>query len=138
MIDQPGRFLNRNDPSPEPQKFEALGNVGSEHFIGLETFPNPGVRHVTMTSDEFTAVCPVTGQPDLYEIAIAYFPEDKCIESKSLKLFLGQFRNVGGFCEDLAVKIMQAVAEILEIEEEHVQVTIVQKARGGISIKAVA
>lgn len=126
------RFLDSDVPKP----FTALGHAGSEHFIGLETFENPGVTAVTMISDEFTAVCPVTGQPDQYTVEILYAPDQKCIESKSLKLFLGGFRNVGAFCEDLTVKIMGAIAEILEIDEDRVQVTITQKSRGGISIKA--
>ena len=46
--------------------FVALGQAGSEAFAGIETFPNPGVSHVEMMSDELTAVCPVTGQPDMY------------------------------------------------------------------------
>jgi len=49
----------------EPKsEFVALGHAGSEHYAGLETFPNPGVIEVELTSDELTAVCPVTGQPD--------------------------------------------------------------------------
>ncbi len=49
-----------------PGEFVALGHAGSEHYAGLETFENPGVTHVEMTSDELTAVCPITGQPDFY------------------------------------------------------------------------
>ena len=46
--------------------FVALGRPGSEAYAGLETFPNPGVTSVDLTSDELTAMCPVTGQPDMY------------------------------------------------------------------------
>jgi 7-cyano-7-deazaguanine reductase len=127
------RFLDSSVPKPE---FTALGHAGSDSFIGLETFPNPGVSFVTMTSDEVTAVCPITGQPDWYIVEIAYFPEEKCIESKSLKLYLANFRQMGAFVEALAVTIRDAVTEILEVEEGQVQVTMTQKSRGGISIKA--
>src|SRR5437899_10276997 len=89
--------------------FVALGHAGSEHYAGLETFPNPGVSHVEMTSDELAAVCPVTGQPDLYVAAIEYWPGELCLESKSLKIYLSSFRNEGHFCEALAVRIRAAV-----------------------------
>ena len=57
-----------------------------------------------MTSDELAAVCPITGQPDLYTAAIEYRPEALCLESKSLKLYLATYRNEGVFCEALAVQ----------------------------------
>ena len=117
-------------------EFIALGHAGSEHYAGLETFPNPGVSHVEMTSDELTAVCPITGQPDLYVASIEYWPENLCIESKSLKLYLGHFRNDGAFCEALAVRIRDDVAEALELPSDKVRVTLEQKARGGITITA--
>ncbi len=117
-------------------EFVALGHPGSERYVGLETFPNPGVSHVEMTSDELTAVCPVTGQPDLYVAAIEFWPQAFCIESKSLKLYLSGFRNEGHFCEALAVEIRDDVAEALELPPDKVRVTLEQKARGGITITA--
>ena len=117
-------------------EFVALGHAGSEHYAGIETFPNPGVSQVTMTSDELAAVCPVTGQPDLYTAVIEYRPEQLCIESKSLKLYLAAYRNEGVFCEALAVKIRDDVAEALELEPDRVRVVLTQKARGGITITA--
>lgn len=89
-----------------------------------------------MTSDELTAVCPVTGQPDLYVATIEFWPQALCIESKSLKLYLSGFRNEGHFCEALAVKIRDDVAEALELPPDKVRVTLEQKARGGITITA--
>ncbi len=117
-------------------QFVALGQPGSEAYAGLETFPNPGVRRVEMTSDELAAVCPITGQPDLYVATIDYAPRERCIESKSLKLYLMQFRNQGEFCEALAVRIRDDVAEALALPVEDVQVTLRQKPRGGITITA--
>jgi 7-cyano-7-deazaguanine reductase len=119
-------------------EFVALGHAGSEHYAGLETFPNPGVREVEMTSDELTAVCPITSQPDFYTARIAYRPEALCLESKSLKLYLMRFRNEGVFGEALAVKIRDDVAAVLELDAAAVTVTLVQKARGGITITATA
>jgi 7-cyano-7-deazaguanine reductase len=123
-------------PASRSSEFVALGQPGSEHYAGLETFANPGVSHVEMTSDELTAVCPVTGQPDLYVAAIEYWPHALCIESKSLKLYLSGYRNEGHFCEALAVKIRDDVAEALELPPDKVRVTLNQKARGGITITA--
>jgi 7-cyano-7-deazaguanine reductase len=119
-------------------EFVALGHAGSEHYAGLETFPNPGVSQVEMTSDELTAVCPITGQPDLYTATIEYRPRAVCLESKSLKLYLAHFRNEGAFCEALAVQIRDDIAAALELEAQDVQVTLRQKARGGITITAKA
>jgi 7-cyano-7-deazaguanine reductase len=123
---------------PRSTEFVALGHPGSEHFAGLETFANPGVSHVEMTSDELTAVCPVTSQPDLYVASIEYWPEALCLESKSLKLYLSSFRNEGVFCEALAVRMRDDVAEALELPPDKVRVTLEQKARGGITITAMA
>jgi 7-cyano-7-deazaguanine reductase len=117
-------------------EFVALGHAGSEHYAGLETFPNPGVAQVELTSDELTAVCPITGQADLYKATITYEPDALCIESKSLKLYLAHFRNEGAFCEALAVRIRDDVAEALALTGEHVHVKLEQKARGGITITA--
>ena len=119
-------------------EFVALGHAGSEHYAGLETFPNPGVQEVEMTSDELTAVCPITAQPDFYVALIAYRPEGLCLESKSLKLYLARYRNEGAFCEALAVRIRDDVAAALELDAAAVTVTLTQKARGGISISATA
>ena len=121
-----------------PGEFVALGQPGSEHYAGLEMFPNPGVTHVEMTSDELTAMCPVTGQPDLYVATIEYWPGELCIESKSLKLYLSSFRNEGAFCEALAVRIRDEVAAALELPATEVTVKLEQKARGGITITAEA
>ncbi len=119
-------------------EFAALGHAGSEHYAGLETFPNPGVVHVELESDELAAICPVTGQPDLYVATIEYEPQDLCLESKSLKLYLATFRNEGHFCEALAVRIRDDVAGALGLGPEAVTVTLEQKARGGITIVATA
>jgi 7-cyano-7-deazaguanine reductase len=116
--------------------FVALGHPGSDRYAGLETFANPGVSHVEMTSDELTAVCPVTGQPDLYVAMIEFWPQALCIESKSLKLYLNAFRNEAGFCEALTVKVRNDVANALDLPPDKVRVTLKQKARGGITITA--
>jgi 7-cyano-7-deazaguanine reductase len=122
----------------ETHEFVALGHAGSGRYAGLESFPNPGVTRVEMRSDELTAVCPITGQPDLYHATIEFEPDALCLESKSLKLYFARFRNEGAFCEALAVKIRDEVAEALELSHERVHVRLEQKARGGITISATA
>lgn len=113
-----------------------MGKSGSK-FFGLETFKAPeNSVCVTCTSDEVSALCPVTGQPDWYVVEIKYFPHDLCIESKALKLYLHQFRNKGHFCEAFADIIARDLNNALDPYYIRVQVT--QKPRGGISIKAVS
>ena len=119
-----------------PTEFVALGSPGDDRYAGLEAFPNPGVSHVEMTSDELTAVCPISNQPDLYLATIEYWPGALCLESKSLKLYLNRFRNDEHFCEALAVKIRDDVATALDLAPDKVRVTLEQKSRGGISITA--
>ena len=126
------------ETSSRSTDFVALGQPGSDAYAGLETFENPGASHVEMTSDEVTAVCPITGQPDLYVATIEFWPQALCLESKSLKLYLSSFRNEGVFCEALAVKMRDDVAQALELPADKVRVTLEQKARGGIAITATA
>jgi 7-cyano-7-deazaguanine reductase len=114
----------------------ALGQPGNDHYAGLEAFANPGVARVELDGDELTAVCPVTNQPDLYRVRIAYEPDQLCLESKSVKLYFSSFRNEGVFAEALAVRIRDDVAGALALEPSRVHVTLVQKARGGITITA--
>jgi 7-cyano-7-deazaguanine reductase len=120
------------------QQFVALGHAGSDAYAGLETFPNPGVERVELVSDELTAVCPITNQPDFYVATIEYTPQALCLESKSLKIYLSRFRDEGVFCEALAVRIRDDVAAVLELPVSDVTVTLRQKARGGITIVATA
>lgn len=136
------RFLGSGVERPAP--FAALGHPGSETYIGLETFPNPGCTVVSYASDEVMSKCPITGQPDFYTVTIQLRDSEKCIESKSLKLW---FQNLmvtsfkddfGIFCESLAVHIRTSIAEAIGEDEDKVAVQLVQKSRGGISITAVA
>jgi 7-cyano-7-deazaguanine reductase len=125
-------------PDRPPASFVALGSPGATAYAGLETFENPGVAHVVMRSDEVTAVCPITGQPDLYVAQIDYWPAERCLESKSLKLYFNRLRDEGQFCEALAVSIRDDVAAALGLPLDKVRVELAQKARGGITITATA
>ena len=124
--------------TPRSTDLVALGHAGSEHFAGLESFENPGVSHVELTSDELTALGPVNSQPDLYTATIEYWPQARCLESKSLKLYLNSFRSEEAFCEALAVKIRDDLAAALELPTDKVRVTLEQNVRGGIRITATA
>ncbi len=113
-----------------------LGRPMNEPIDELDTFPSPGIDVVTMTSDEVTAFCPVTKQPDFYTVSIEYSPNQLCIESKSLKLYLMHFRDQYIFAEALAVQIKNKVIET--IRPKSCLVTTIQKSRGGIVIKSEA
>jgi len=129
------RFLNSED-----NEFTALGTAGSDAYIGLETFPNPGCAVVTYTSDEVVAHCPITGQPDFYTLSIQLRGTEKCLESKSLKIWLRQFADPDGpglFCESLSVFIRNAIASAVGAEPDEVSVQLMQKSRGGISITSI-
>lgn len=137
------RFLNSEVPASE--NFQALGHAGSQHYKGLETFPNPGCAMVILTFDELMCKCPVTGQPDWYAGKIRLLGTDNLIESKSLKLFFHNIiqgtwsLNMGMFGETLAVYIRDQIMEAVGEEDvDKVAVELVQKSRGGISITAIA
>src|SRR5258705_14018092 len=73
--------------------------------------PRPGTAYlVRFAAPEFTSLCPVTGQPDFAHLVIDYAPDQTIVESKSLKLFLGAFRDHRGFHEDVTVGIGQRLA----------------------------
>ena len=87
---------------------------------------------VRFNCPEFTTLCPVTGQPDFAEIRISYIPGRKMVESKSLKLYLGSFRNHGGFHEDTVNTIMRDLIALMD--PKYIEVTGFFTPRGGISI----
>ena len=105
----------------EFQKLNQLGGKtdlpASPDVAVLETVPNPhqeGDYLIRFTAPEFTSLCPVTGQPDFAHLVIDYVPEAVIVESKSLKLFLGSFRNHGAFHEDCTVTIGKRIVEVTE------------------------
>ena len=101
----------------------------------LEKVPNPhkGVAYCArFTCPEFTSLCPVTGQPDFAHLVIDYVPENWLVESKSLKLFLGAFRNHSAFHEDCTVGIARRL--VLEIKPKWLRIGGYWFPRGGIPI----
>lgn len=112
-----------------------LGKGKSEPVRRLETFPNHHANRdytVTLTSDEFTCVCPATGQPDFAKITIRYIPDRRIVESKSLKLYLWSYRDEGVFHEHVTNVILDDLVEALE--PRWCQVTAEFSIRGGIGI----
>jgi len=102
----------------------------------LDTFPTPegGLEMVELESDEVTALCPVTGQPDWYTVNIHYRPRDLCLESKSFKLYLWQFREKGLFCETFSRQVFNDLMAALN--PRSLFVTIKMKPRGGVSLES--
>lgn len=101
----------------------------------LETFPNhhPGRDYVvTLKTEEFTCVCPATGQPDFAKLTIQYIPDEKILESKSLKLYLWSFRDQGAFHEHVTNVILDDLVKALK--PQWCKVTAEFSVRGGISI----
>ena len=116
-----------------------LGHARNLPSKTLEAFPNrhPHRRYVvTLDTDEFTCVCPATGQPDFGTITIKYIPDKKIVESKSLKLYLWSYRNEGIFQEHLVNTICDDLVKALA--PHWIEVTGAFKARGGITLTVVA
>ena len=101
----------------------------------LETFENMHPERdywVKFNCPEFTAMCPVTGQPDFAEIKIMYIPDQRMVESKSLKLYLFSFRNHGDFHEDCVNTILDDLVKVMD--PRYIEVLGLFVPRGGISI----
>lgn len=92
----------------------------------------PDLEYVYLEATEVTSLCPITGQPDYHTIKINYRPTLHCVESKSLKLYLGSFRQEGCFTETLSTIIAHDLSLLLNTK---VEVTVESASRGGISIK---
>lgn len=122
-----------------------LGSTGTRYTYSepdkglLETFTNPFATtanrnnvagHLTIRCPEFTCLCPKTGQPDFATIHIEYIPNQLCVESKSLKLYLGSFRMHGEFHEACVNRICNDLADLLD--PDWLQVRGEFTPRGGI------
>ncbi|MEK7808744.1 MAG: preQ(1) synthase [Chloroflexota bacterium] len=105
----------------------------------LEAFPNHNPERdyiVTLTTDEFTCICPVTGQPDFAKITIRYIPDKKVVESKSLKLYFWSYRNEGVFHEHVTNTILDDLVKVLS--PRWCEVVADFSMRGGIAISVKA
>ncbi|MGH8744220.1 MAG: preQ(1) synthase, partial [Burkholderiales bacterium] len=83
--------------------------MSTRHAKNLETFLNPKSGRdylIHMEIPEFTCLCPKTGQPDFAKLALDYIPDKKCVELKSLKLYIWSYRNEGAFHEAVTNRIL--------------------------------
>ena len=130
--------MNNND-NRKSEGLQALGN-NTKYSMDyapevLETFANKHPENdywVQFNCPEFTSLCPITGQPDFAEIKIMYLPDEKMVESKSLKLYLFSFRNHGDFHEDCINIIMKDLVRLMQ--PKYIEVIGLFTPRGGISI----
>ena len=100
----------------------------------LETFANPAPARdfaIHMEIPEFTCLCPKTGQPDFATLYLDYVPDRKCVELKSLKLYLQQFRNAGIFYENVTNRILDDLVAVLAPWRMKLEASFTP--RGGIS-----
>ena len=115
-----GQETNLPD-SPDTAKLDRVPN------------PHPDSSYVArFTAPEFTSICPVTGQPDFAHLVIDYVPDQWLVESKSLKLYLGSFRNHGAFHEDCTVGVGRRLVE--ELAPHWLRIGGYWYPRGGIPI----
>jgi 7-cyano-7-deazaguanine reductase len=125
-------------------KLTHLGSNTTEYkttvcFSVLETFPNKfkkSIYEVVFTSNEITSLCPKTGQPDFGKISITYKPFEKCIESKSLKLYLFSYRNEKSFMETIVNNILKDLVQCCS--PRYMKVSGEFNARGGVTTTVTA
>ena len=119
-----GPVLGRSTPLPASPEEAVLDTVPN---------PHPGQLYaIRFTAPEFTSLCPITGQPDFAHLVIDYVPDTVILESKSLKLFLGSFRNHGAFHEDCTVGIARRL--VASLKPRWLRIAGYWYPRGGIPI----
>lgn len=126
---------SRNEANPLTEGLTLLGREIRQPVRQLETFPNThsGRRYtVRLDCPEFTCVCPMTGQPDFATITIRYIPDQKIVESKSLKLYLWSYRNEGVFHEHVTNQILDDL--VAALEPHFCEVIGAFSVRGGIAL----
>ena len=100
----------------------------------LETFETPQKKDdylIKMDIPEFTCICPLTSQPDFTEFYLEYVPDKLCVELKSLKLYMGSYRDIGAFHEDITNKIFNHLFTL--IKPRFMKINAHWKVRGGIT-----
>ena len=109
-------------------KFEDISKINSE-FLQTFEFESKN-QYIKTETNEFSAVCPFSGLPDLAKIIIEYFPTgNKCVELKSLKYYFTSFRNVGIYQEGVTKRIYDDLKSVLETDR--IQITSIYNIRGG-------
>ena len=111
----------------------------SQPTTQLETFPNPKPEidyTIRMTLPEFTCLCPKTGQPDFATLELEYVPDQRCVELKSLKLYIWSFRDRGAFHEAVTNEIADALASVTA--PRYMKLSARFNVRGGVYTTVVA
>lgn len=137
-----------SDEHPEG-RLTALGSGSDYHAASAQTEPDPGILEwfpnpaygapglrIEIKTREVTCLCPKTGQPDWLNLEIVYIPHVRCVESKSLKLYLLGYRNFGTFHEAFVDRVASDLIDLLD--PEFIEVVGDFAARGGIAFKPVA
>ncbi len=127
--------MPKKKPPTDLEGLTMLGRKKTAPTRKLETFPNhhPNRNYtVTLRTNEFTCVCPATGQPDFARLTIQYIPRKRIVESKSLKLYLWSFRNEGSFHEHVTNVILDDLVKALA--PRWCKVSADFAVRGGIAI----
>ena len=116
-------------PTPEGRSLPFVGPETIDTAV-LDTFPYEGARQEIVTeTDEFSAVCPYSGLPDFATLIIAYVPNARCVELKSLKYYITSYRNVGIYQEHATARIAEDLFALLQ--PRTLSVTTVYNVRGG-------
>ena len=139
-----GKRTDSMSQSSEDQSLTLLGRSesrlpASPDEAQLETFPNRNPERdywITLDCPEFTSLCPVTGQPDFAVLQIRYVPDQRCVETKSLKFYLASFRNRPSFNEEVVNRVLTDL--VAATDPRHMVVTGRFGSRGGIALSVEA
>jgi 7-cyano-7-deazaguanine reductase len=127
--------MTKEHTIPPPQLGQNVPLPESPDVAVLDAVPNPHPDTdylIRFTCPEFTSLCPMTGQPDFAHIIFDYAPDDSIVESKSLKLFMGSFRNHAAFHEDCTVGIVKRI--VAAIQPKWIRIGGYWYPRGGLPI----
>jgi len=136
--------MPKSKTTPAPAGLSLLGKSGADFPAVvspgiLETFENRYPQRdyvIRFESDDFTSLCPVTGQPDFAALYIEYVADKRCIETKSLKFYLSSYRNCAAFNEEVANRILEDLVQACK--PRRMKVLGEFAARGGISVSVEA
>jgi len=123
--------LPRSGPLPKPKS-----PTEARVILKVESFVSPNLQRILVEAQEFTSLCPKSGQPDFVCVTIEYVPRKRCLESKALKYYLWSYRNTAAYCETIAAQIADDVARAISPKSLRVEVR--QNVRGGIALAATA
>ncbi len=114
---------------------EAPGPIEADQIDTVPWSHEGSDATVEFTTEELTAFCPVTSQPDFYSLKLTYTPKKQLLESKAMKLYLWGFRDKGAFAEDLAATLLADLVKACD--PVWMEVDLTQKVRGGLQIRTV-